>query len=129
MSAPIWLRRETLQILHSASIAEHGGAEGLRDEGLFESALARPLNLHAYENVEDIPCLAASYAFALAKNHAFVDGSKRIAFIAAAAFLRLNGQRLVAAQADAALTVLRLASGEIGEADFAEWIRRNIKPL
>jgi death-on-curing protein len=129
MSEPVWVRREVLELLHSASIAEHGGAEGLRDEGLFESALARPQNLHAYESVTDLAQLAACYAFGLAKNHAFVDGNKRIAFIAAAVFLRLNGQRLVADQAEATLTILDLASSAIDEPRFADWIRKHIKPL
>jgi death on curing protein len=129
MSEPVWLRRAALELLHSGSIAEHGGAEGLRDEGLFESALARPRNLHAYESVTDLAQLAASYAFGLAKNHAFVDGNKRIAFIAAALFLRINGQRLAADQADATLTVLDLASGAIDEAAFAAWLRKHIGAL
>jgi death on curing protein len=129
MSEPVWVRRDVLELLHGESIAEHGGAEGLRDEGLFESALARPRNLFAYENVDDPVRLAASYAFGLAKNHAFVDGNKRIAFIACGLFLRLNGLRLAADQAEAALTFLSLASGAIGEDKLAEWIRRHAKPV
>ncbi len=129
MSEPVWLRRETLELLHSASIAEHGGAEGLRDEGLFESALARPRNLHLYESVSGVAQLAASYAYGLAKNHAFVDGNKRIAFIAAAVFLRINGQRLAADQAQATLAIFDLASGAVGETEFAEWIRNHMKRL
>ena len=88
MSEPVWVLRDVLELLHSESIAEHGGAEGLRDEGLFESALARPRNLFAYENVDDPARLAAAYAYGLAKNHAFVDGNKRVAFIACGLFLR-----------------------------------------
>ncbi len=129
MNEPVWLRRETLELLHSASIAQHGGAEGLRDEGLFESALARPRNLHAYEGVSDLAWLAAGYGFGLAKNHAFVDGNKRIAFIAAAVFLRINGQRLVADQAQATLIMLDLASGAMSEPELADWIRKHIKAL
>lgn len=125
MSEPVWVRRDVLELLHSESIAEHGGADGLRDEGLFESALACPRNLFAYENVDDIVRLAASYAFGLAKNHAFVDGNKRIAFIACGLFLRLNGMRLVADQADATMTILSLASGAPDETQLADWIRRN----
>jgi death-on-curing protein len=128
MSEPVWLTRHALELLHSASIAEHGGADGLRDEGLFESALARPQNLHAYEGVIDSSRLAASYIFGLAKNHAFVDGNKRVAFIAGALFLRLNGQRLVADQAQATLIMLSVASGALSEDDLAEWIRRHLKP-
>jgi death-on-curing protein len=125
MSMPVWVRRQALELLHSESIAEHGGADGLRDEGLFESALARPQNLHAYESVSDIPRLAASYCYGLAKNHAFVDGNKRVAFIAAGLFLRLNGWRLKADQAQATLTVLSVASGAMDEKALAEWIRQH----
>lgn len=127
MSEPVWVRRDVLELLHSESIAEHGGSDGLRDANLLESALARPRNLAAYDKVDD-PCrLAASYAFGLVKNHAFVDGNKRIAFIAAALFLRLNGLRLAADQVDATLAVLALASGEIREAEYADWLRRNTR--
>jgi len=123
MSEPVWLRRDVLELLHDESIAEHGGTEGLRDEGLFESALARPHNLFAYESVTDQARLAASYAFGLAKNHTFIDGNKRIAFIACGLFLRLNGFRLVADQADAALMFLSLASGAMSEEALADWVR------
>jgi death-on-curing protein len=127
MSEPIWVRRETLELLHSESIAEHGGADGLRDEGLFESALARPQNLLAYEGITDLSRLAACYAYGLAKNHAFVDGNKRVAFIAAGVFLRLNGWRLVADQAQATLVILSVASGAFSEKQLAEWIANNIR--
>jgi death-on-curing protein len=127
MSEPVWLNRFALELLHSESIAEHGGADGLRDAGLFESALARPMNLYAYEGVTDPVRLAASYAFGRAKNHAFVDGNKRIAFIAAAMFLRLNGLRLVADQAEATLVVLSVASGAFSEDELAAWIRKHVK--
>lgn len=129
MSEPIWLRKDVLTLLHDESIAAHGGAEGLRDEGLLESALARPRNLFVYEGVDDVLRLAACYAFGLAKNHAFVDGNKRIAFIACGLFLRLNGLRLTASQADAALTFLALASGELDEGQLAEWIRTHARSV
>jgi death-on-curing protein len=129
MSEPIWLLRPALELLHSESIAEHGGADGLRDEGLFESALARPRNLFAYEEVVDLSRLAASYGFGLAKNHAFVDGNKRVAFIAIAMFLRLNGQQLVADRAEATLIMLSVASGAFSEDDLATWIAKNIRPV
>jgi death on curing protein len=128
MSEPVWLNRRALELLHSESIAEHGGADGLRDEGLFESALARPQNILAYEGVTEPARLAAAYAFGLAKNHAFVDGNKRIAFIAAALFLRLNGYRLVADQAEATLVMLSVASGAFSESELADWIRKHVKP-
>jgi death-on-curing protein len=122
MKPPVWLSRRALELLHSESIAEHGGADGLRDEGLFESALERPQNLHAYEGVTDVARLATSYTFGLAKNHAFVNGNKRAAFIAAGLFLRLNGWKLKADQAEATLIILSAASGSLGEEELAEWI-------
>jgi len=125
MNEPVWIRRDVLELLHSESIAEHGGADGLRDEGLFESALARPRNLHAYEGVTDVARLAASYAFGLAKNHPFIDGNKRVAFIAAALFLRLNGLKLTAAQAEATLVILSLAASAMSEEQLADWLRKN----
>lgn len=128
MSEPIWVRRDVLELLHDESIAEHGGAGGLRDNGPFESALARPRNLLLYEGVTDIARLAACYAFGLAKSHSFVDGNKRVAFIAAGLFLRLNGLRLRADQVDATLTFLAVAAGRVDEQQLAEWIRKNSVP-
>jgi death-on-curing protein len=122
-----WVDKRALLLLHADSLAEHGGATGLRDEGLLDSALARPLNLAAYGD-PDVADLAASYGLGLAKNHAFVDGNKRAAFLAVGLFLALNGSRLKAAQADAVLTMLALASGTLDEAGFADWIRRHAQP-
>ena len=122
-----WVDQQLLLILHDESLAEHGGASGLRDEGLLDSALARPLNLLACGE-PDAADLAASYGLGLAKNHAFVDGNKRAAFLAVGLFLALNGYRLNASQADATLTVMSLAAGEIDEAEFARWIRANSAP-
>lgn len=122
-----WVDKRLLLILHDESLAEHGGASGLRDEGLLDSALARPLNLLAYGK-PDAADLAAAYGLGLAKNHAFVDGNKRAAFLAVGLFLALNGHRLNASQADATLTVMSLAAGEIDEAEFARWIRANSAP-
>jgi death-on-curing protein len=120
---PRWPAKESLVVLHDRSIALHGGAPGLRDEGLLESALGRAANLFHYEGVDDICVLAATYLVAVASNHPFADGNKRAAFLAAGLFLRLNGRRLVAEQADAAKAVLAVAAGhrEIGE--IADWIR------
>ena len=129
MTEPTWVRRDVLELLHSQTIAEHGGADGLRDEGLLESALARPQNLYHYENVSDVARLAACYGFGLAKNHAFVDGNKRIAFIAAGVFLRLNGFRMTADQAQATLVMLSVASGSFSEVELADWLRKNIAAL
>ena len=121
-----WINKQALLLLHDESLAEHGGAAGLRDEGLLDSALARPLNLNAY-GTPDFADLAASYAIGLAKNHAFVDGNKRAAFLAAGLFLHLNGYRLSVSQADATLTMLAVAAGEMDEAGFAAWLRRNCR--
>ena len=122
-----WVNRQALLLLHAESLAEHGGAAGLRDAGLLDSALARAQNLAAY-GTPDYAQLAAAYGFGPAKNHAFVDGNKRAAFLATGLFLALNGYRLTATQAEATLTVLALAAGEIDETVFANWIRvRSIK--
>ena len=123
-----WIDRRLLVILHDESLAEHGGASGMRDAGLLDSALARPQNLVAY-GTPDLADLAAAYGFGLAKNHPFVDGNKRAAFLATGLFLRLNGQRLTATQADATITVLRLAAGKLTEADFAQWLRTHSQPI
>jgi death on curing protein len=122
-----WVNRQALLLLHAESLAEHGGAAGLRDAGLLDSALARAQNLAVYGQ-PDYAQLAAAYGFGLAKNHAFVDGNKRAAFLATGLFLALNGYRLKTTQADATLTVLALAAGEIDETAFANWIReRSVK--
>lgn len=117
-----WVDRRALELLHDESLAEHGGAPGLRDEGLFESALARPLNLAAY-GAPDLGGLAAAYGVGLAKNHPFVDGNKRVAFLAVGLCLALNGHRLVATQAEATLAMLAVAAGSLDEAGFAAWLR------
>lgn len=122
-----WVDRRALLLLHAESLAEHGGSAGLRDEGLLDSALARPLNLVAYGE-PDFADLAASYAFGLAKNHPFVDGNKRAAFLSAGLFLALNGFRLTASQVDATQAVLALAGSEISEEAFARWLRANTAP-
>ncbi|MBC7730398.1 MAG: type II toxin-antitoxin system death-on-curing family toxin [Bacteriovorax sp.] len=122
-----WIDRRLLVILHDESLAEHGGASGMRDAGLLESALARPLDLVAHGD-PDVADLAAAYGVGLAKNHPFVNGNKRAAFLAVGLFLRLNGHRLKASQADATITMLGVAAGEINEADFAQWLRTHSEP-
>lgn len=117
-----FVERRALLLLHDESLAEHGGAPGLRDEGLLDSALARPHNLVAYGD-PDLAALAAAYGVGLAKNHPFVDGNKRAAFLPVGLFLALNGHRLVASQAEATLTMLAVAAGDLSEDDFAAWIR------
>lgn len=127
MSQWKWVNRQVLLLLHDESLAEHGGAPGLRDEGLLDSALARPVNLALYDQ-PDVASLAASYGVGLAKNHPFVDGNKRAAFLAVGLFLAVNGFRLRATQADATLTVMDVAAGVMDEAVFAQWIREHIQP-
>lgn len=121
-----WVDKRALLLLHDESLAEHGGLPGLRDEGLLDSALARPANLAAY-GAPDVIELAASYCVGLAKNHPFVDGNKRAALLAMGMFLYLNGHRLVAPQADATLAILAVASSEWDEATLAAWLRHHIE--
>jgi death-on-curing protein len=121
-----WIDRRALELLHDESLAEHGGAAGLRDEGLFESELARPLNLAAYDN-PSVHDLAAAYGVGLAKNHPFIDGNKRAAFLAVGMFLWLNGWRLTASQADATLTMLAVAAGQMDETTFARWLAQHTR--
>jgi death-on-curing protein len=120
---PAWLSRRLIEAIHVDQLRQHGGSPGLRDENLLESALARPRMRFEYETGCDLATLAASYAFGLAKNPAFVDGNKRIAFAALFTFLGVNGQELDAAEDDAVRTVLALASGELSEEALASWIR------
>jgi death on curing protein len=117
-----WIDRRLLILLHDESLAAHGGASGIRDEGMLDSALARPQNLVAYGE-PDFADLAAAYAYGLAKNHPFVDGNKRAAFLSVGLFLGLQGFRLTATQAEATIMVFGLAGGEVSEAEFAAWIR------
>ncbi len=122
-----WVDKRMLLLLHDESLALHGGACGLRDEGLLDSALARPQNLAVYGD-PDLSDLAAAYAYGLAKNHPFVDGNKRAAFLATGLCLALNGWRLTASQADATVAVMTLAAGDLEEAAFAAWLRAHIAP-
>jgi death-on-curing protein len=126
-SAWNWFDKRALLLLHDESLAEHGGLPGLRDEGLLDSALTRPLNLAAYGD-PDVFELAATYCVGLAKNHPFVDGNKRAAFLALGLFLYSNGQRLTATQAKATLAVLAVAASEWDEATLAAWLRARITP-
>jgi death-on-curing protein len=128
MSGWIWIDPDILLAAHDEQLAEHGGASGVRDSGLFESALARPKNLAAYGE-PDAAALAAAYAFAVAKNHAFVDGNKRMALVALEYFLELNGFALTADDAQCVLVILSVASSAFSESELADWVRRNIKAL
>lgn len=128
MNEPIWVLREVVLIAHEQSLAEFGGAAGIRDEGLLDSALSKPENLFAY-GTPSVFELAASYGFGLVRNHPFIDGNKRIGFIVAVVFLQLNGWRLEASEVDATLRTLALAAGELSEAEFAEWLRAHSRPV
>lgn len=128
MTAPAWVLRSVIEAVHDAQLAEHGGAQGLRDAGLLDSALARPVNLHAYGEA-DTHVLAAAYAASLVRNLPFVDGNKRTAFLAAYVFLRLNGFDLLADEVGAASAVWSLASGAMTESAFADWLRVNSSAL
>ena len=120
----VWIDPSVIHAVHDEQLGEHGGASGLRDAGLLESALARPLQLAAYGEA-DAAALAAAYGFGLAKNHPFIDGNKRTAFVAVELFLTLNGWSLRASDADCVMAMLRLAGGELTEAQFADWVRTN----
>lgn len=119
-----WLVLKEVLAFHSRQIAEHGGADGVRDIGLLESALARPQNKHAYEPETELADLAAAYAFGIARNHPFVDGNKRTALVAMRTFLILNGRDITATREDKYLTIISLAAGDLSEDALAEWIRQ-----
>jgi len=121
---PLWITYDQVVAMHAKQLRRFGGGVGLRDEGMLRSALERPINKCRYEGAE-LPELAAAYAFGLAKNHAFVDGNKRIAFMAMIVFLRKNGIRFSPDQAQATAMVLSLAAGEVSEQSLARWIRDN----
>ena len=123
----VWLNAQVLRAVHEEQLAEHGGGSGVRDEGLFESAIHRPVNLAAYGE-PDVAALAAAYGFGLARNHPFVDGNKRTACVAVELFLALNGWDVLADDAQCVLTMLALAAGDLGEDDFAQWLRVHIQP-
>ncbi len=122
MTEPFWLSRQAIEIIHDEQLVEHGGAGGIRDAGLLESALARPRNLFAYGEA-DILVLAAAYVAGIVRNHPFVDGNKRTGFLAAYSFLAVNGLELDAPEAEAVVMTLGLASGEMPEQGFAAWLR------
>jgi death-on-curing protein len=121
---PAWLTYEQVVAIHGLQLRRFGGAPGLRDEGILRSALERPANKWHYEQVE-LPELAAAYAFGLAKNHAFVDGNKRIAFMSMTVFLRKNGVQFAPDQAQATAMIMALAAGEVSEESLARWTRDN----
>ncbi len=123
----VWIEVALIYATHDEQLVEHGGGVGVRDAGLLESALARPQQLAHYGS-PDAADLAASYGYGLSRNHPFVDGNKRTAFVATELFLALNGFDLMASDADCVLTMLDVAAGQIEEAAFAQWIRSHIQP-
>lgn len=124
MSEPIWMDSVDALAIHEKMIAQHGGSARLRDRGLLESALAKPLHRYHYEAAA-IPELAASYAARVVLNHPFLDGNKRTGFMLAVAFIEINGWRFSASEVDAVVQTLALATGELSEADFAVWLAQN----
>jgi death-on-curing protein len=126
VKSPAWVLPSVIAAIHDAQLAEHGGAAGTRDAGLLGSALARPRNLHAYGET-DVCRLAAAYAAGIVRNHPFVDGNKRTAFLAAYVFLGLNDLELGADEVEAAAAMLALASGDVEEEAFANWLRRHAR--
>ena len=124
MDEPLWLTREIVIAIHDEQLTIHGGASGLRDEGMLESALQRPRNRGSYENGE-LPELAAAYAFGIARIHPFVDGNKRTSLLALYTFLGINDLDFVVSEAEAAAIILALAAGEVGEEGLTRWIRDN----
>jgi|ERR1700727_2944587 death on curing protein len=126
---PVWIEKRVVLAYHDMQLAEHGGSTGVRDEGLLESALARPQNVAAY--ADDVPTLyrlAAAYAFGIARNHPFVDGNKRTALVAAIAFLERNGVAFAASQQEAYLTFYDLAAGKLSEEELTAWFEKNSTP-
>lgn len=121
---PKWVTYDQVVAIHSRQLRRFGGAPGLRDDGMLRSALERPINKWQYERA-DLASLAAAYAFGLAKNHAFVDGNKRVAFISMMVFLRKNNVRFAPDQAHATAMMISLAAGEVSEQSLVRWIRDN----
>jgi len=119
VTAPEWVAYSVVLAIHEAQLAEHGGSAGIRDEGLLQSALARPQNVYAYSETATLYDLAAAYAIGLAKNHPFIDGNKRTAWVVCAVFLELNGISVVIAEQDVVSTMLDVADGTIDEQAFS----------
>lgn len=124
MTEPFWLTRQIIVAIHGEQLAIYGGASGLRDQGMLESALDRPKNKWAYERAE-LAELAAAYAYGIARNHPFVDGNKRTSLLALYTFLGVNGVDFEVPEAEAAAMILSLAAGEVSEESLARWIRDN----
>ena len=125
MSEFVWVTRDIAEAVHDRQLAEHGGSTGIRDVGMLESALVRPQNLLHYGE-PDLAAMAAAYAFGIARNHPFVDGNKRTAWVAARLFLRLNDGQLSFDKAEATVMMQQLAAGELTEVQIAAWFRKRL---
>jgi death-on-curing protein len=127
MAQPAWIREDVALAIHRRQLAEHGGAEGVRDVGLLSSALARPRNILAHsEEQPDLATLASAYAFGIARNHPFVDGNKRTAFVVYRTFLIVNGRDIAATRAEKYSTFLNLARGDLSEDELIDWTRERL---
>jgi len=130
MLEPTWITTDLAYAIHKRQLAEHGGIEGVRDEGLLSSALARPKHLLTYsKDTSDIACFAAAYGFGIAKNHPFLDGNKRTAAVVCETFIDLNSYQLTADDQSMYLTFLQLAEGTLSEKELIEWIRSHLQPI
>ncbi len=129
MTEPVWIDERDALALHGRLLALDGGAAGVRDMGLLQSALARPQQMHAYGVNPDIPALAAAYTVGIVRNHPFIDGNKRTGFLIGVLFLELNGARFTATEESAAQAILSLAAGTLDEPALAAWMRANVKRL
>ena len=125
---PVWLTEVQVRMLHAEAINLFGGSRGIRDQGLLESALGRPRHLWAYQKTVSLPELAASYGFGIAKNHAFVDGNKRVALLAIRAFLFRNGLTLIPEEVETVSVFEGLAAGSVSESDLAQWVADDSEP-
>ena len=125
----VWVLEDTVLAIHDEQIAEHGGLSGVRDLSAVLSALARPQNLFAYENCNDVAKLAASYIYGIAKNHGFADGNKRSALVVGDLFLMLNGYELTSTPANNVLTIVAVADGSMSEEALVKWVKENSREL
>jgi death-on-curing protein len=129
MQEPIWMDKPEVLIAHSMQLAEHGGSDGIRDETLLDSALAKPRNQFAYADSISLPRLAASYAFGIARNHAFIDGNKRTALVVSEGFLRVNGMKVVSTPEEKYFTFVNLAEGSLTEEELTAWFTEHAVAL
>ena len=129
MTEPAWISRELAIAIHRRQLTEHGGLDGIRDSGMLDSALSRPRNLLAYsEDPPDLASLAAAYAFGVARNHPFIDGNKRTAYVVCRTFLLLNDADMTAEKDDRYRMFLALAAGSLSESELGQWLRDQLKP-